>query len=410
MKKIILILLFFTQFVYSFEDVNENTNTNIQENELENNLSTIANIFTPIDVNSVQKAYLKNNLDNAIIVYKYNPDKLMRIRTRILNETTIILPQGEEPIKHTNGNPGAFKINFVKKNNPRFNIYNTFTITPGLVGTDTTITIFGKTGRIYNFYLYSVGVDSDKIPNTAVYVTQDGKIPKNQNFDDFDEKNQQIVKLQEEVLKYKEKLNLIEEKKQKNLKDFNIATIQLDYNFKKEFQLEAVFNDEEFTYFKFKKDFKIPKIYTEDTLQDRTNMNFIVFENILKVHKLSKKWFIELAGRYIEIVKKGSFSMEYSHKKIYVDMTKTHFELTAYSGDKSLTPEIIFRDEEFTYFKFDISNGFKKFPAIYRVIDGYDNPSNFEIIGDYMVVKSLSHKYTLRLGERHLCIRDNNND
>ncbi|XNZ28793.1 TrbG/VirB9 family P-type conjugative transfer protein [Helicobacter pylori] len=71
----------------------------------------------------------------------------------------------------------------------------------------------------------------------------------------------------------------------------------------------------------------------------------------------------------------------------------------------SLMPEEIFNDKQFTYFKFDKRLALSKFPVIYKVVDGYDNPVNTRIVGDYIIAEGVSAKWTLRLGKDYLCIR-----
>ncbi|GAA8120889.1 hypothetical protein UBN116_02700 [Helicobacter pylori] len=71
----------------------------------------------------------------------------------------------------------------------------------------------------------------------------------------------------------------------------------------------------------------------------------------------------------------------------------------------SLMPEEIFNDKQFTYFKFDKKLALSKFPVIYKVVDGYDNPVNTRIVGDYIIAEDVSSKWTLRLGKDYLCIR-----
>ncbi len=71
----------------------------------------------------------------------------------------------------------------------------------------------------------------------------------------------------------------------------------------------------------------------------------------------------------------------------------------------SLMPEEIFNDKQFTYFKFDKKLALSKFPVIYKAVDGYDNPVNTRIVGDYIIAEDVSTKWTLRLGKDYLCIR-----
>ncbi|GAA9124097.1 hypothetical protein Taitung52_13990 [Helicobacter pylori] len=71
----------------------------------------------------------------------------------------------------------------------------------------------------------------------------------------------------------------------------------------------------------------------------------------------------------------------------------------------SLMPEEIFNDKQFTYFKFDKKLALSKFPVVYKVVDGYDNPVNTRIVGDYIIAEDVSAKWTLRSGKDYLCIR-----
>lgn len=67
-------------------------------------------------------------------------------------------------------------------------------------------------------------------------------------------------------------------------------------------------------------------------------------------------------------------------------------------------PEEIFNDKQFTYFKFDKKLALSKL-VIYKVVDGYDNPVNTRIVGDYIIAEDVSAKWTLRSGKDYLCIR-----
>ncbi|WP_121013266.1 TrbG/VirB9 family P-type conjugative transfer protein [Helicobacter pylori] len=71
----------------------------------------------------------------------------------------------------------------------------------------------------------------------------------------------------------------------------------------------------------------------------------------------------------------------------------------------SLMPKEIFNDKQFTYFKFDKKLALSKFPVIYKVVDGYDNPVNTRIVGDYIIAEDVSTKWTLRMGKDYLCVR-----
>ena len=74
-------------------------------------------------------------------------------------------------------------------------------------------------------------------------------------------------------------------------------------------------------------------------------------------------------------------------------------------GADTLIADDIFRDDKFTYFKYDASDAFRKFPVVYRVVDGYDNPVNSRVVGDYIIAETVADKFTLRLGEEYVCVR-----
>ncbi|CRF43827.1 hypothetical protein [Helicobacter ailurogastricus] len=46
-----------------------------------------------------------------------------------------------------------------------------------------------------------------------------------------------------------------------------------------------------------------------------------------------------------------------------------------------------------------------KFPVAYKVVDGYDNPINTRIVGDYLIAEDIAAKWTLREGKIHACVR-----
>ncbi|WP_286348119.1 TrbG/VirB9 family P-type conjugative transfer protein [Helicobacter felistomachi] len=70
-----------------------------------------------------------------------------------------------------------------------------------------------------------------------------------------------------------------------------------------------------------------------------------------------------------------------------------------------IKPLDIFNDKHFTYFKFDSQRSGVKFPVAYKVVDGYDNPINTRIVGDYLIAEDISRKWTLREGKIHACVR-----
>ncbi|BAW46179.1 conjugal plasmid transfer system protein [Helicobacter pylori] len=98
-------------------------------------------------------------------------------------------------------------------------------------------------------------------------------------------------------------------------------------------------------------------------------------------------------------IQKGYRALKSSQRKWYC------LWICSKKSKPSLMPEEIFNDKQFTYFKFDKKLALSKFPVIYKVVDGYDNPVNTRIVGDYIIAEDVSAKWTLRLGKDYLCIR-----
>ncbi|NHA73185.1 conjugal transfer protein [Helicobacter pylori] len=98
-------------------------------------------------------------------------------------------------------------------------------------------------------------------------------------------------------------------------------------------------------------------------------------------------------------IQKGYRALKSSQRKWYC------LGICSKKSKLSLMPEEIFNDKQFTYFKFDKKLALSKFPVIYKVVDGYDNPVNTRIVGDYIIAEDVSTKWTLRLGKDYLCIR-----
>ncbi len=98
-------------------------------------------------------------------------------------------------------------------------------------------------------------------------------------------------------------------------------------------------------------------------------------------------------------IQKGYRALKSSQRKWYC------LGICSKKSKPSLMPEEIFNDKQFTYFKFDKKLALSKFPVIYKVVDGYDNPVNTRIVGDYIIAEDVSSKWTLRLGKDYLCIR-----
>ncbi len=134
-----------------------------------------------------------------------------------------------------------------------------------------------------------------------------------------------------------------------------------------------------------------------------TNDNKPLKEEPLKEEKEEETIIIGDNTNAMTIVKKdiqkGYRALKSSQRKWYC------LGICSKKSKLSLMPKEIFNDKQFTYFKFDKRLALSKFPVIYKVVDGYDNPVNTRIVGDYIIAEDVSAKWTLRLGKDYLCIR-----
>ncbi|WQY79854.1 TrbG/VirB9 family P-type conjugative transfer protein [Helicobacter pylori] len=141
----------------------------------------------------------------------------------------------------------------------------------------------------------------------------------------------------------------------------------------------------------------------ENTLENAPTNNKPLKEEPLKEEKEEETIIIGDNTNAMKIVKKdiqkGYKALKSSQKKWYC------LGICSKKSKLSLMPKEIFNDKQFTYFKFDKKLALSKFPVIYKVVDGYDNPVNTRIVGDYIIAEDVSAKWTLRLGKDYLCIR-----
>ena len=74
-------------------------------------------------------------------------------------------------------------------------------------------------------------------------------------------------------------------------------------------------------------------------------------------------------------------------------------------GAEELKAKEIFRDNKFVYFKYDKDYSLSSFPALFKVVDGFDSPINFRVVGDYLVAETIANKFTLKIENKHVCVR-----
>lgn len=73
-------------------------------------------------------------------------------------------------------------------------------------------------------------------------------------------------------------------------------------------------------------------------------------------------------------------------------------------GDKELKPEIVYRDDYFTYIKYGDRFTEVDLPTAYVVNDQYDELVNSRLVGDTYIIESTNRLITLKSGKKYMCI------
>lgn len=73
-------------------------------------------------------------------------------------------------------------------------------------------------------------------------------------------------------------------------------------------------------------------------------------------------------------------------------------------GDKELKPEIVYRDDYFTYIKYGERLSEVDLPTAYVVNDQYDELVNSRLVGDTYIIESTKRLITLKSGKKYMCI------
>lgn len=128
-----------------------------------------------VSLNAVQTAFDDADPRANVKRFKYDPSITYRIRVREFMDSTIILPVGESVEAFTLGDTKNFGFEpfggtgTVKKplRPDLAHIFRVWAINPGA---DTNLTVLGKGGRIYSFYLRSDSIKSGHMPALVTFI------------------------------------------------------------------------------------------------------------------------------------------------------------------------------------------------------------------------------------------------
>ena len=294
-------------------------------------------------LDAVQKHFWnpKRKLQDNTINILHKDGDTHKIRTRYAMITTFIFDD-DRIAEVILGDPNGFEVRQIP--NQKWNLSNILTIKPKLIGIDTNLLVIGESGTIYTFYVFSTHFTNRRDPAFSVFVS----------------KNRSIGKIAME--------NLQDESKS-NSKFKRTKSTQNPY----------ITHNEEVPDTR-----KIPSVIIEEddgefiTIGDKVNTLHIdkskMQRGYLQEPKSTRKW-------------KSFFVKRHSRASVAMQAVD------------------IFNDKDYTYFKFDREDATSKFPVIFKVVDGYDNPVNTKIVGNYIIAEDLSEKWTLKMGDEWVCVR-----
>lgn len=233
------------------------------------------------DLKSLQQKFFSKKYSGYenTIHFNYQANKTQKITTRMAMATTLIFSTKIDSF--VLGDELGFKVEELS------NLDNALAITPKLIGIDSSLTVFTNDKKIHTFYIYSTNYKSSKDPDLVVYI------------DDDNAKNQTQAEKQKEEEKYliiKDGIAELKVKKDEIYDNYLQKVLQRN----KALLAEEIFNDKQYTYFKYDKERmpQIPSVFVvidgqDSPIQSRVIGNYLIAETT------AKKFTIRLGDSYI---------------------------------------------------------------------------------------------------------------
>ncbi|GAA8865382.1 hypothetical protein HpEKA11_13880 [Helicobacter pylori] len=368
--------------------------------------------------NAIQANFFAKNRsikDNAHFIH-YTIGDTFNIRLRYAMTTTFIF---DEPIAQVVlGDDIGFSTKMLGEDKEHL-ISNILLIKPLQIGVDSNLTIIGKSGKVYSFYMFSTTYTSSKNPALIVYISSKEYF---KNFTttkkEINKENKPTHSTQNKDIKTSHNVPKKITKKSPNIKEQNPLTKSKNPTTTKIALANAPISLNRF---------KSPSYPPSNALANsrKASENFKVISNQTKTfkehrHSQDEMKYVDYSakikddGKFIKIgdnvnhIYINKKKMEYGY--VIIDKKKRKWyclwmcKKVVKSKYKDDLPTQIFNDEQFTYFKFNRSNARSKFPVVYKVIDDYDNPVNSRVVGDYLIAEDVSNQWNLKLGKAYLCI------
>ncbi|UOS39923.1 TrbG/VirB9 family P-type conjugative transfer protein [Helicobacter pylori] len=339
---------------------------NDDNNNDDNSLKPMTNF------NAIQSNFFAKNRsikDNTHFIH-YTIGDTFNIRLRYAMTTTFIFDESIAQV--VLGDDIGFSTKMLGEDKEHL-ISNILLIKPLQIGVDSNLTIIGKSGKVYSFYVFSTTYTSSKNPALMVYVSS------KEYFTHFTSSKKETNK----------EIKTTHSTPNKDIKVSHNAPSNALANSRKASENFKVISNKTKT-LKEHRHSQDEMKYVDYSAKIKDDGKFIrIGDNVNHIYINKKK----MEYGYVIIDKKK--------RKWYCLWMCKKIVKSKYKDD---LPTQIFNDEQFTYFKFNRSNARSKFPVVYKVIDGYDNPVNSRVVGDYLIAEDVSNQWNLKLGKAYLCI------
>jgi len=130
---------------------------------------------TKSSLNAIQAAFDQSDPKANIERVRYDPQMTYKLRLREYMRTTIVLPKSEAIDAYVFGDDEVFQFSALSSTkggnkNDTDRLDNIFAVWPKNSGADTSLSVIGRSGRIYSFYLRSDSVKSPHMPQLVFYI------------------------------------------------------------------------------------------------------------------------------------------------------------------------------------------------------------------------------------------------
>lgn len=282
--------------------------TNINELD-ENQLALLKSAMRNKNLRAVQQKFLRKNYKGTENTKRlnYQAHTTQKITTRFAMATTLIFKQ---PIdSYIVGDSTGFQVEELP------NMKNALAIKPLLIGIDTSLTVFTKDKKLHTFFIYSTDYKSIKDPDLVVYINEE-EAP--QGVIIYDEKQERLAK---DYLHIKEGISEVWVKKSEIYDEYVQKALE-----KNEWLMaEEIFNDKQFTYFKYDKD-KLPQIPAVFVVTDEQDspIESRVIGNYLIIETTAPKFTLRIGESYVCVEKIDEKNMKkyYNDKELAQKSTK----------------------------------------------------------------------------------------